>query len=332
MMALTALIEPLRHANAVLGREAYKWRLYSASGERVTSSSEVEIKACGGPEDIAEQSIIVLLGSTNIGSYSNGTLRKWLRRVARQAPMIGALCAAPRILADAGLLDGYRATIHWECLHSFRELFPKVLVSDGLFELDRDRMTCAGETAGLDMMMTFLAQCHGSGFAAEVATRVLHSRIRSPCEPQTPIRLRLGTRCSDLVKVIEIMEANIEEPLELDSIAGRIDCSRRQIERNFKKHLSCSPIHYYRNLRLDRARQLLADTPMSCTEVGVACGFNSTTSFRRAYQQRFGASPYDGRGMPVAVSKIIPRKGQAPEIHRVFYAKRRYLESGGNVS
>jgi transcriptional regulator GlxA family with amidase domain len=308
LMALTAVIEPLRHANAILGYENYVWKFYSWSGSRLTSSSQVEIAPCGGQKDIAEHSNIVLCSGPDIAMHSTEALRKWLRRAARYSPMIGALCTAPRILAEAGILDGYRATIHWESLQSFRESFPRVNVCDGLFELDRDRMTCAGETAGIDMMTTLLAVRHGFDLAAQVAARILCSRVRAPREPQTPIRLRLGSRCPHLIRVIEIMEANIEDPLELDFIVDQINCSRRQIERSFNKHLSCSPIQYYRNLRLDRARQLLADTQMGYTEVGIACGFSSATSFSRAYRQRFGVSPYNERGIP----KLAVQYGERP--------------------
>lgn len=299
MMALTAAIEPLRHANHVLGREYYSWAVYSETGRPVSSSSQVEINPEGDLGAIDSRSTIVLCGGPNIISHTSLHLLGWLRRAARHSPMIGGLCTAPRVLAEAGVLDGYRATIHWESLEAFRESFSKVLVSESLFEIDRDRFTCAGETAGIDMMVTLLAARHGNGLAARVAEQVLHTRVRSQHESQRlALQVRLGTRSPHLIHAVQLMESNLEEPLNIDCIVHQIGRSRRQFERLFNRHLNCPPMVFYRNLRLDRARRLLLETELKYTEIGVASGFKSYGAFSRAYRDRFGQTPRDERGIP----------------------------------
>ena len=299
MMALTSAIEPLRHANSVLGYENYCWAVYSETGAPVFSSSRLEINPGGALGTIDPRSTIVLCGGPNIITHTSPRLLGWLRRIARQSPMVGGLCTAPRVLAEAGVLDGYKATIHWESLDAFRESYSNVLVSESLFEIDRDRFTCAGETAGIDMMLTLLSARHGNVLAAKVAQQILHARVRPQHECQRlALQIRLGTRSPHLIHAVQLMESNLEEPWDAGAIIQQIGCSRRQFERLFNKYLNCPPMVFYRNLRLDRARGLLLETELKYTEIAVACGFKSYGAFTRAYHDRFGQTPRDDRGMP----------------------------------
>lgn len=304
MMALIAAIDPLRHANKLLGKPRFQWAVYSGNGQPVISSSGLELNPNGSREDIDLTSKIILCGGLNIAACNTDPLLHWLRRAARCSPLIGGLCTAPWLLAEAGLLDGYRATIHWEMGTSFREAFPRVEVCDSLYELDRTRMTCAGEGASVDMMVALLATHHGDNLAAGVAAQILHSRIRSSRESQSPLHIRYATRNPRLLEAIELMEANIEEPLEIGSLVKHLGGSRRQFERLFDRQLNISPVAFYRNLRLDRARQLVTSTHLSCIEIGMACGFRTPASFSKAYERRFGISPYKDKGIPPTNRRI----------------------------
>lgn len=303
MMALTAAIEPLRHANSVLRQENYCWEVYSETGAPLFSSSHLQINPKGALRDIDPRSTIVLCGGPNITTHISPQLIRWLRRSARHCPMLGGLCTAPRVLAEAGLLDGYKATIHWESLDAFKESFTNVLVSESLFEIDRDRFTCAGETAGIDMMLTLLSARHGNSLARNVAEQILHARVRPQHECQRlALQVRLGIRNPHLLHAVQLMESNIEDPMDVSGITQSIGCSRRQIERLFHKYLDCPPMVFYRNLRLDRARGLLLETGLKYTEIAVACGFKSYGAFTRAYRDRFGQGPRDDRGIPKSIS------------------------------
>lgn len=297
MMALTSVIDPLRHANQVIGREHYSWQVHSEQGQPVPSSSRLVLPVSGGLEEVDLRSTIVLCGGVDIALQGSGRLFGWVRKAAALSPMLGALCTAPRILAQAGVLDGHRATIHWEQLAAFSEAFPRVLCRQSLYELDRNRMTCAGETVGIDMMVAILTERHGRPLAARVAAQLLHGRVRDAGEPQTPPQIRYSTRDPKLVRMIQIMEQNLEDPLDLGRIIAAAGISRRQAERLFNKHMHATPLVFYRNLRLDRARQLLLETEMSCLEVAIACGF-SLSGLRGAYRQRFGVTPNKECGYP----------------------------------
>lgn len=298
LMALTATLEPLRHANHELGRDHYGWSLHSVDGTAVASSSGVRVTPDAGLATVDPQANLIICGGPQVTRHVSRPLIGFIRRAARHAPMLGGLCTAARVLAEAGVLDGYRATIHWESVDGLRETFPRIDIRDSLFEFDRERMTCAGETSGIDMMVTWLAARHGQGLASKVAAQLLHSRVRSASEPQSPPQLRYATRNPLLLRAIDLMSQHVEEPLDIMDIALRLGCSRRQIERIFSHQMKCSPVAFYRNLRLDRARQLLSETRLGCMAVATACGFLSATSFSKAYRQRFGVTPHKDRGIP----------------------------------
>ena len=206
------------------------------------------------------------------------------------------MCTGAYLLARAGLLDGYRCTIHWENIASLREEFPAVIVSDDLFVIDRDRITSAGGQAATDMMLKLIEQRHGNAIAAHVSEQMLCDRMRGTSDRQRiPLHLSIGTNQPKLTEAVTLMEANIEEPISLDELSNYVGISRRQLERLFQKHLNCVPTRYYLNLRLNRARLLLLQTSKSIVEIALACGFISAPHFSKCYRDLFGIPPRDER-------------------------------------
>jgi len=256
------------------------------------------------------------MGSVTMGpGEGNGGVRLWggrfiggpaeaLARLSvsvqfdwRLAPYdLAASRAHAHVLARAGLLDGYRATTHWESLDSFRETFPKVEVENALFLIDRNRLTCAGGTAALDMMLNMISQQHGHELAASVSEQFIHERIRDRHDHQRmALTARLGVRHPKLIQVIQQMEANLEEPLSRGDLADAAGLSSRQMERLFAKYLKKSPARYYVELRLNRARLLLLQTNMSVIDIALACGFVSASHFSKCYRELYGRSPQQER-------------------------------------
>jgi transcriptional regulator GlxA family with amidase domain len=226
------------------------------------------------------------------------------------------------VLARAGLLDGYRCTIHWENLPGFAEEFPDIEVIAELYEIDRNRFTCSGGTAALDMMLNLIALNLGHDIAAGVADQLMHHRIRSGYEGQRmELRARLDISHPKLLEAITNMEENLETPMSCAELARGVGLSPRQLERLFRKHLSRSPTHYYLGLRLDRARFLLLQTSLSILNVALACGFVSASHFSKCYREYFGWAPSDERrgvdrsndravaASPAGIGGAVPRKG-----------------------
>jgi transcriptional regulator GlxA family with amidase domain len=303
MIAFTSAVEPLRIANRLSGRQLYDWQLYSVDGQTVRSSSNIELHPEGAIETISSCGTVVLCSGVDVHHFHSKALTSWLRRMDRKGADIGAICTATYLLARAGLLDGYRCTIHWENLPSFCEDFPDIDVTTELFEIDRNRFTCSGGTAAIDLMLHMITRQHGHELAAHVADQFMHERIRDQHDHQRmSLPARLGVRHPKLLSVISLMEQNLEEPLGRVELARSAGLSTRQLERLFRKYLNRSPARYYLELRLNKARLLLLQTNMSVIDVALACGFVSASHFSKCYRDFFGRTPRKERGVPAESS------------------------------
>jgi transcriptional regulator GlxA family with amidase domain len=221
----------------------------------------------------------------------------WLRREARRGLAVGALCTGAQVVAQAGLLDGRRCTIHWENRDGFEEDFPEIDLSQNIFVIDRDRYSAAGGTASTDLMLKLIAQRHGTDLANLVADQMIHTAIRSDKDEQRlSIPTRIGVRHPKLATVIHAMEDSIEEPISPATLAEDVGMSTRQLERLFRRYLNRSPKRYYMELRLGKARNLLQQTDMSVINVALACGFTSPSHFSKCYRALYKTTPYRERG------------------------------------
>jgi transcriptional regulator GlxA family with amidase domain len=299
LIAFTATIESLRLANRAAGKELYSWHAFSVDGAAVVASDGFRISVEGNLEAAKEYKFVVVCGGVEIHRFRDKNLLSWLRHMARKGCRIGAVCTGSDILARAGLLDGYRCTIHWENLASFAENYPEIDVTAELFEIDRNRFTCSGGTATIDMMLNIISRQHGAELAVQVADQLLHERIRGQHDHQRmSLPARLGVRHAKLLAVIQEMESNLEEPLARAKLAKEVGLSTRQLERLFQKYLKRSPARFYLELRLSRARLLLLQTKMSIIDVALACGFVSASHFSKCYRDYFGRTPRQERYLP----------------------------------
>lgn len=295
LMAFTAAIDQMRMANRLSGKRLYEWVLLSSSAEPVYASTQLTI-ATTEMKKVGRLDAVFVCGGTNIETKTSPSITAWLRCCVKNRVHIGAICTGTFILADAGLLKGYRCTIHWENMIGLRERFPELIISQDVFEIDKDRYTCAGGSAAMDMMVYLIALRHGWELATEIAEEFLVERIRGRNDRQRlPLRLLLGSSQPKLADAVAYMEANIEELISLDEIASHVGLSRRQLERLFQKYLHCVPTRYYMRLRLMHARQLLLQTSMPIVEIAFTCGFVSTPHFSKCYREHFGIPPRDER-------------------------------------
>ena len=296
MIAFSNALEPLRMANYLSNTELYQWSCISVNGEAVKASNALSLAVDLAISEISKLDLLFICGGLNINQASNKEILLWLRKLANRKIKLGALCTGSYLLARAGLLEGYRCTIHWENLASLREDFPQLVISSELFEIDRDRLTCSGGTAPMDMMLNLIGRQHGKTLAASISEEFTCERIRGRHDRQRmPLKLRLGTSQPRLIEAVSLMEANLEEPISPDELALHVGLSRRQLERLFQKYLSCVPTRYYLELRLHRARQLLLQTSMSIVDVAFASGFVSAPHFSKCYRDFFGFPPRDER-------------------------------------
>jgi AraC family carnitine catabolism transcriptional activator len=241
------------------------------------------------------QTLFVVAGFNPLQSYHR-EMGDCLRQWDRSGATLGALDTGAFLLAQARLLQGHTVTLHWEAQLAFQERYPKIKVTDELYEWGERRMSCAGGTAAIDMMLALIGKAHGLELAATVSEQFVHGPMRSQSEHQrTQLTARYGVHNKKLVQVIKAMETHLEDLLSAQDLASGVGVTRRQMERLFQAHLGTSPAQFYLVLRLDRARQLLEQTEMGVMAVGLACGFGASSHFSRAYKLRFGVSPTEDR-------------------------------------
>ncbi len=296
MVAFASALEPLRLANRQSGRPLYTWWTVTTDGEPVAASNGMTFAPEHALDAEPGADLSVVCAGEDVQEVTDRRLVAWLRKSAQRKRALGAVCTGTYLLARAEVLDGYRCTVHWENITSIREQFPRVVVSSEVFEIDRDRYTASGGTAPIDLMLNVIERMHGNALAASISEELVCERIRRRNDRQRiPLRLHLGTGQPKLEEAVALMEANLEEPMSLDELAGHVQLSRRQLERLFRKHLECVPTRYYLELRLSRARQLLLQTNMSIVDVAFACGFVSAPHFSKCYRDHFGIPPRDER-------------------------------------
>jgi transcriptional regulator GlxA family with amidase domain len=301
LLALSSTIEPMRMANQLSGEILYRWTILSEDGRSVVASDGLRIEVDNCISNHVNFNTVLVCGGVDIkGTITRKTL-SWLTHLSRCNIDLGGICTGSYLLARAGLLDGYQCTIHWELLASWQEEFPFILSSNRLFITDRDRITCSGGTAPIDMMLQLIAKQYGKELSRAISDMFAHENIRDESNKQRiPLQHIVGASQSKLQEVVTLMEANIEEVICLDELANYVALSRRQLERLFIKYLHCSPHRYYLQLRLTRARQLLKQTSMSIIEVSLACGFVSTPHFSKCYRNSFSIPPRAERNVTIA--------------------------------
>ncbi len=292
LIAVSNALEPLRMANRIVGREVYEWKIASLDGQAAPASSGLELTPTVALDRVGPVDILFVCGGVNVKDGVSPALLAQLRRLADRRVPLGALCTGGYALARAGLLDQFNATIHWENLPALREEFPRVRFSNQLFTIDRDRFTCSGGTAPLDLMLNLIQIKLGSRISQLVSEQFIVDRVRTDTDRQyVPLRAQIGLANRGLIRVAQLMEENIEKPLSLDRIARATGLSRRQIERLFKRDLNCVPKRYYLEMRLRRARELLLQTAMPIMDITAACGFQSPPHFSKCYRNQFGHPP-----------------------------------------
>ncbi|MEL7049763.1 MAG: GlxA family transcriptional regulator, partial [Pseudomonadota bacterium] len=297
MLSFAGAIEALRIANRAAGQPIYSWRIVSEDGDAVACSNGVGFAVDGDLGEVGRDDVVLICGGLDIQRVTTKRLLSWIRREARRGAVFGGLCTASYTLARAGLLDGKRATIHWENHDSFVEEFEDVALTKSVFVVDGNRISTAGGTASIDLMLQLLASHHGDELANAVADQLIYSSIRTDQDTQRlSVPSRIGVRHPKLSQVIQIMEQNLEEPISPSLLARDVGLSTRQLERLFRRYLNRSPKRYYMELRLQKARNLLMQTDMSVINVALACGFTSPSHFSKCYRAHYGNTPYRERG------------------------------------
>jgi transcriptional regulator GlxA family with amidase domain len=302
LISMASAVEPLRMANRISGNTLYEWRVISATGNPITASDGLSVYVDQGFDDagvLGDLDAIIVCGGERIDETTTDSILRWLKLAAQKNIGMGSVCTGSYALAVAGLLNGYRCSVHWENMAALTDRFREVQVSRSVYTIDRDRYTCSGGTAPVDMMLHFIRDECGQEISAGVAEQFIYERVRRASEDQrVPLKHVIGSSSEKLVVTVDLMEANIREPITQADLAEYAGISRRQLQRLFQHFLGCTPSRYYLRLRLARARELLQQTSMSLVEIASLTGFISSSHFSKSYKAHYGRSPSHERHVP----------------------------------
>ena len=296
MFSFAAAVDTMRIANRISGNDFYTWHTVTVTGDLVRGSNGIELKPDHAIATLPKTDILFVCASSMLDPPDKPKILAAIRSQARRGGGLGSIVLGTILLAEAGQLDGYRCTVHWENRAAFQERFPEVECTGNVYEIDRKRYTCAGGTTALDLMLEIIRTDLGAEVSAEVANQIQHERIRTGSDRQRIGKERdLTGRSEKLRKVVELMADHLEEPLTAGQLAKSVKLSVRQVERLFLKHLNMTPGRYYMGLRLERARELLRQTNQPILDIALSTGFGSHSYFAQSYRAQFGRSPSDER-------------------------------------
>ena len=296
MLPFISALEPLRAANRYSGKNLYSWHFYGQSEHPALCNNGICLPVESSIESATDLASLIICGPHDPHITALEHIESPLRKLASQGTRLGAVDTGTFLLARANLIKDLRCTVHWENMSGFREEFPSINVTSELFEIDGNLFTCAGGTAALDMTLTLLREDHGNELARRVSELFIRSNIRGGDEPQRMnVQHRHGVYHKGMVDCIELMEANIEQPLTTQELAECIGISKRQLERLFRAHLQKTPTNYYQSLRLKESKRLLEQTTLSIVEIAVACGFLSAGHFSKRFRLQYDCTPREAR-------------------------------------
>jgi transcriptional regulator GlxA family with amidase domain len=290
------ILDALRLANEIDGRTLVEWQVLSVDGRPVALGGGAQVAVDTAFGDAIDCDWLIVLSERFHPFAAQRPFLQSLARVAARTPLVSGIHHGVWWLASAGLLDGYRVAVNWDMAQQFTEQFEDCIVTQHIFETDRDRATCCGGQATSDFMLSVLGRWLTRELIERVADSLGMNTVRTGEERQRiPYITAPGERNPRLNDALQLMEANIEEPLATDEIAALAGISRRQLERLFRQYLNAMPAKYYLNLRLSKARTQLQRSSQSVVQISLACGFASAAHFSNAYRERFGVTPREDR-------------------------------------
>jgi len=294
-IAYVSAVEPLKICNQLAGEDCYRIENIGVDSKSVLSSLENQVSMGSTLADSEKKDLWFVVGAPPVSYQEQPILLEWLQKLPG-SQQIGGISSGTYDLVRSGKLDGFRAVLHWWNPDEVMADFQSVIYLTDSFCIDKNRLSCRGGTASLDMMLLLIAQQQGVDIAEAVSQHFIHERMGQFAQAQiTPLSKRAEIAQPILGEALKLMEANIEEPLTTDEISFHIKLSRRQLERLFKKHLNTVPSRYYLQIRMKQAREKLLTSQNSIADIGYSCGFSSGAHFSTAYRSLYGITPSEER-------------------------------------
>ncbi|MCH2094677.1 MAG: GlxA family transcriptional regulator [Rhodobacteraceae bacterium] len=282
-LCLANCLEPMRAANMFAGRRIYAWQFLTLDGALVRSSSDLPVMPDASLDRMPQSDALIVLVSYDHIRHDTAKTRRMLRAAARKTRVMIGFDSAAWLMASAGLLDGYRATLHRDISEDFSERFHEVELQDSRYVIDRNRITCAGAMAAFGLMHDLIGSHLGQSIATDIEALFLASDAlaQQDVTAKDPIVMR----------ALSEMRATLETPLLMHQLARRVGTSPKTLARRFETALGTSPGRTYQHIRLSAAHQMLVGSTTSIAEIAVRCGYENPSALTRAFKARFGVPP-----------------------------------------
>ncbi len=296
MMSLASVLDTMRAANRIAGRDLFGWQIVTLNGEPARLTCGLPV----GPEinldeKMTGDALIIVAGFNHDQHVVQSQLNR-IKRLCRQFHAVGGIEAGSWILARCGLLDKKKATTHWEDQEDFAIRFPRVNLKSDRFVIDGPVFTTGGASPTFDLMLYLIRMRYGYPLALEVSSAFIYDVGHSGADTQPLVSLGLlENREPRVAAAIQLMEQHIDETIAVSAIARQLNLSVRMLEYLFAQTLGLSPGAYYRRLRLQAAHRLVVDTRLRMQEIAIRTGFNSLPAFSRLFKSYYQQSPVECR-------------------------------------
>ena len=289
ILEVASALDPLRNANRQLGHEAFAWRVVTPDGGPAPLTCGLSLPSSGPLHAAEGADALIVVAGYRLHEVATRPLIRDLRRIAPRFQLVGGIDAGPWVLARAGLLNGYRATVHWEDLEDLAAAHPEIDVAPDRFVIDRNRVTIGGAAPAQDFMLHLIRARHGGALARQVALSFLTTPRRGS-DPQTGPAPdpALDPR---VARAVARMEASLDTPESVAQIAAAVGLSARRLETLFRDAFGTTPGAHALALRLQAARRMLTDTKHPLADVALRTGFTSPATLSRAFRRAYDHPP-----------------------------------------
>jgi transcriptional regulator GlxA family with amidase domain len=284
-----AVMSTFEYANREIGEPVYDVRLLSETGGSVRASIGVSVAT--EPFDDTNFDTLIIGGSDVIGSLTPGAI-KFLQQALGRCRRVAAICTGAFNLAEAGLLDGRRATTHWYHARDLQARFPNVKVEeDRIFIIDGPVWTSAGATAGIDLALAMVEKDIGADVARAAARKLVVYHRRAGGQSQFSALLQLEPKSDRIQSALAYAKRHLDHPLNVRQLAEAAHLSPRQFSRAFRAETGQSPAKAVENLRIEAARLMMEQSRHSIDAIARQTGFADRYRMRRAFLRAFGQPP-----------------------------------------
>jgi transcriptional regulator GlxA family with amidase domain len=293
----TMALEVLSAANLFADTASSPFEVVIASldGEEVAAWGGQTLRVDQSTREIAQTDLVLIPGflftlKDALPAFS--AYGPWLRKQHAQGAVVASMCTAAFMLAEAGLLDGVRATTHWAFADLFRRRYADVCLDDSQIICEDNRLvTSGGASAAMDLLLHLVRRFASLELAQKCGKYLLVDSVRSEQSVYVMWSMPKSHGDGDILRVQNWLEERFDQPLLIDDVAQQFGFGVRNFKRRFKDATGYTPIAYLQTLRLEKAKQLLESTRMTLDSITYAVGYEDGNSFRRLFQQRVGLLP-----------------------------------------